>query len=277
LPERCLVRFIDTTVQPGLVYEYRIKVKMANPNYQREDRAIRVAYTKEKELLAEDWKAVTTREGEREVPLQVRVPAETVFYAVDEQPEKKTGAYMAVNDQRTAVQIHRWLDFVRADPNKPETEEPVGDWSIADRLLLHRGEYIGRFKEVGVPYWKSVLETFTLMTHPEDHVRKGTTRLKHEGIPLDFNTGAVLVDFEGTGKRDHLVGGKKVADDEPMEMLVLSAEGKLAVHNGRVDTQDAERKKRYDTWKHWVDEVRRRSDDKKDNRDDIFNKGFKGK
>jgi hypothetical protein len=276
LPEMCLVRFIDVTIQPGFRYEYRIKVKMANPNYQREDRAVLLAYTKEKELVSDEWKVVSSRSPNGEKPIQVRVPAEVLFYAFDDASERKPGTFQPANDQRAAVQIHRWLDFARADPNKPETEEPVGDWSIADRLLVHRGEYVGRFKEVAVPYWRSVLEEFILMVHPEDKARKGQAQpRRHEGVALDFNTGAILVDFEGAGKRDYLVGAKKVNDDEPVEMLILSNEGRLVVHEGKIDAKDEERKTRYERWKSWTDQVRRKGDDIKDARDDLFEKGKK--
>src|SRR5262249_33560162 len=35
VPEYVLVRFFDFTIKPGETYEYRVQVRMANPNYQR--------------------------------------------------------------------------------------------------------------------------------------------------------------------------------------------------------------------------------------------------
>jgi hypothetical protein len=37
IPDYCLLRVIDVTVQPGKVYQYRLRVRMANPNYGRKD------------------------------------------------------------------------------------------------------------------------------------------------------------------------------------------------------------------------------------------------
>jgi hypothetical protein len=37
LPDYCLLRVIDVTVQPGKVYQYRLRVRMANPNYGRKN------------------------------------------------------------------------------------------------------------------------------------------------------------------------------------------------------------------------------------------------
>jgi hypothetical protein len=37
VPDHCLLRVIDVTVQPGKVYPYRLRVRMANPNYGRQD------------------------------------------------------------------------------------------------------------------------------------------------------------------------------------------------------------------------------------------------
>jgi hypothetical protein len=37
VPDYCLVRVIDVTVEPGKVYQYRLRVRMANPNFGRKD------------------------------------------------------------------------------------------------------------------------------------------------------------------------------------------------------------------------------------------------
>ena len=38
LPDYCLLRFPDFTVAPGQTYEYRVRVRMANPNYGKKAR-----------------------------------------------------------------------------------------------------------------------------------------------------------------------------------------------------------------------------------------------
>src|SRR5262249_22471939 len=37
IPDNVLVRFIDTAVEPGATYEYRIKIKMKNPNFKQKN------------------------------------------------------------------------------------------------------------------------------------------------------------------------------------------------------------------------------------------------
>jgi hypothetical protein len=46
-----------------------------------------------------------------------------------------------------------------------------------------------------------------------------------------------------------------------VEMLVLSAEGKLIVRTSMEDSEKPERKERFDAWKDWLDRVRNQSDD----------------
>src|SRR5262249_44762812 len=37
LPDHCLLRVVDLTVRPGEAYQYRLRVRMANPNLGRKD------------------------------------------------------------------------------------------------------------------------------------------------------------------------------------------------------------------------------------------------
>jgi hypothetical protein len=37
LPDHCLIRVLDASVKPGESYQYRIRVRMANPNHGRRD------------------------------------------------------------------------------------------------------------------------------------------------------------------------------------------------------------------------------------------------
>src|SRR5439155_10673091 len=48
-PEKILVRFYDTTVHPGMVYQSRVAVRMANPCYTS-DRAVSKNITQDKEI-----------------------------------------------------------------------------------------------------------------------------------------------------------------------------------------------------------------------------------
>jgi hypothetical protein len=281
-PEQILFRFIDLRVEPGRTYEYQVKIRMANPNYNNKERAVAESLMRDKEILSADWHPVTTKVHGVETPLKVTVSDELQYYAVDEKPEN--ARVPLANDERAALQVHRWLETLRPNPTNPEDETPVGDWTILERLLVHRGEYVGQVVETEVPVFRPTLDAYRLAVHPEDLQRRGgkTFHIKHKGVPVDFETdplydrGSVLVDFEG-GKRTYMVEGKKVVEEEPVEMLVLDADGKLLVHDGRADTDDKTRAERYDAWKKWVEEVKRGEAGSGGRREDrLFQKGGGG-
>jgi hypothetical protein len=244
LAEKCLVRFIDPAVQPGHSYEYRIKVKMINPNYQKPEEV--VAYkslTVPKEIVAKEW---------TDVPGRITVPNDVTYFAVDEKPEKGATPTPA-NSERIAVQIHRWLDYTLTSLSSSQIRLPVGDWSILERLLLHRGEYIGRMVPKKVPTWEATLEDYMLA--------RDTTAKKNE-VPVDFSTRlsrvtppALLVDFQQGGRVQASVGGRNVYDEAQWQMLVLTPDGKLVLRNSREDTDNQDRQDRVKEHRDWVKRV----------------------
>ncbi len=247
-PDKCLVRFVDVDVKPGMVYEYRVKVRMINPNYEDKEKAVSKAITLDPQIEAREWAVV---------PEKVKIPEETLLFAVD---EKRLEIY----PDRVPVQVQRWLDVVQPDPKNSSSEVPVGEWSILEKIMAHRGEYIGETKEVEVPIWVTTMKKFLFALHPDDTPlrKKGIApvvtarRPQHKGIPVSFNTGTLLVDFEG-GKRYYPVGSKPVFDEGPVELLVLSPDGKkLLVHNSRADTDNPERKKHLEEWKSIQEKVK---------------------
>jgi hypothetical protein len=270
VPEQCLFRFIDGTVQLGETYEYRIKVRIANPSYNRPDRAVSREYVSLRELPVPDdnWTVVMTRVHGEEIPLRLTVKDELSYYAVDEAPP---GLVPPANQDSVAVQVHRWIDSVRADPRSEETTVPVGDWSILERSLAHRGEYVGRMQEALVPVWNPSQNGFVFAIHPDDELgqRNGhPVRLKHNGIPVDYLSdpqapspdelpGPLVIDFAGGKRTLALTGdsGKPITEETPIELLVMNPDGKLIVHNSKVDTVDSERKQRHDKWKRWIELV----------------------
>jgi hypothetical protein len=267
-PQECLIRFIDVTIEPGQIYEYQVKIRMANPNYGRDDRAVSRDITTEKEIVSDEWTPVTVRSRSgRPAPLRLAVKDELLYYAVDERGDPRTPVTgPPANQERAAVQVHRWLDEVQVGKDR-ESVVPVGDWSVLERLLVHRGEYVGRVEELEVPVWDSAQDGFSFAIHPDDVVAKRTGRrtIRHKGIPVDFasdplaaerdrSPASVLVDFEG-GKRA-IPGEAKATEEVPVEMLVLTPDGKLLVHTSTADTNDGDRRRRYLTWKERLDEVR---------------------
>src|SRR5262249_21941548 len=154
-PEKCLVRFIDLNVEPDTVYEYRIRIKMANPLYHKKDRAVEVRLTETKELVSA-WAVVDKK---------VSLPAQLFYYAVDEKPGDNKRVERA-NQDRAAMQIHKWLERIE-NPNNKKTEINVGDWCIAERLLVNRGEYVGKIDKVEVPAFDPTMESFVLVVQEE--------------------------------------------------------------------------------------------------------------
>lgn len=261
VPEKCLIRFLDVTVQQGFTYEYRIQIEMANPLHGKSDKSISQELTKEKFLLSE-WVAA---------PQKLTVPYETEYYAVEENRQKSLG--MLVKPDQTWVQIHRWLDWTPVNPlDEKNSQTPVGDWSVAEQILVSRGEYIGRWDEAKVPVWAPKLDDFVFAQPPE--VIKKKKIVQHKGIPVDFNTGALLVDFNG-GKQTMPVkrDGKDLTlrEEGSLEMLVLSPDGKLLVRNSRDDAQNKERQDRFKTWTDWIKAVESGGSGAK-KKDDFFDK-----
>jgi hypothetical protein len=259
LPEHCLFRFLDLAVEPGRAYEYRVQVRMANPAYVRKDLAVSEPITRDREITAGSFTPVTTKVNGKEVPLQVRVEEDTQIYAVNEKPDPLLGAAPG-SDSRTAtpdeapVQIHRWLDTVPLNPNDPNSRDiTVGEWVITERNWVHRGDYIGKLRDTPVPWWDPALDDFTLINQTQARINQ---RIR-KGIPIDFNSEAVLVDFEGSGKTEEQVGDKRIKLDTPLpvEALVLNKDGHLVVHNQVADTEDPQRVKRVGAWKKKLVEI----------------------
>jgi hypothetical protein len=257
VPEYCLVRLIDVTIEPGKIYQYRLQVRMGNPNQGHKDVAS-PGYTKDKELTAGKW---------FEVPQKVVVPPEMQYYAVDQAKAEKD--YKGQNaretpesGRQTVLQIHRWLDHVLY---RDKQVLSVGEWSVAERLLVYRGEYVGRMQKVEVPYWVPEQENYVLAVTPGSKPKIGgldgslatgvEVNFAHE--PID----TLLVDFEGGDMSyqrmaDGKPSGKPIREATPTEVLLLSPEGKLLAHDSLLDTNDEARKKRLEEWRSRIKDVR---------------------
>ena len=234
-PEYCLLRFLDMTVQPGKSYEYRFQIRMANSNFKN---------AKEKEIVSA-WV---------QLPDRVVVPPDFQFYAVDMTKIDKKFRGPPPGKNQVAVQLHRWLENLGA---KSGLKYPVGDWIIAERVLSSRGEYIGGTHEADVPVWDVIDGRFSLARDPARRVK---TRWD---IPFtdDKERAPLLVNFEGG-----TVAYKRVKNTVPLELLVLSPEGKLLVRNSETDAKDAVWKARYADWKRRIDEIKKH--EKQEKRDE---------
>jgi hypothetical protein len=259
VPEYCLVRFCDVNVKPGLTYQYQMKLQLENPNFGKPEKML--AYpdlAKTKEITGEDW-------APKDADLQqttVTFKNESFYYATELDVATLDDKYRRDSklkgDKDVAfVQMHRWLDKVRLNPENAASLYPVGDWTVAD-VPVRRGELIGRTEQVKLPVWFPTREAFDFAVPistaaPKPMVIGAKPTPGPKGIPVAFSTDDLVVDWEG-GKifqnfKMTEKTSKDVKEDAGVEILVMSPDGTLRVHNSRTDLADPQRKQRYDEWK----------------------------
>lgn len=269
-----MIRFLDPTVDSGYSYQYRIRVRMKNPNFGKDDK-VREKSEAKKEFLEGSWVAI---------PDLAVLPPDNHLYAYDPDkylesakvavedvltnvPAGKRGAAIfnmntllhfkeIQNGKQAVVQFQTWMPKVLATGNK---SEPVGTWVLAE-IPVAVGEYIGKRTLVKLPLWSSSLSNYVL--------RELGGGIKIFGIPADsqpkgwavpFKTKLILVDFEG-GKPTEKVGNKTISDTASTELLILRTDGKLMLKNSGRDMADEEREKRNSDWEKWIADVKDRKE-----------------
>jgi hypothetical protein len=234
-PEKALIQITDVTVVPGHTYEYRLKVRMANPNYKQTKSVAYKSLAKEAIIVADNWTTVPP----------VKVPYDTSWYVTNDKPQA----------DHVAVEIHEWVPSIKTDPaDKGElTRAAVASWVIKEKETANLGEYVGKQEKVEVPIWKTEDEAFQLAVNLKTREKK---------LPVDFTVQAgtgepdLLVDFDGGKGARYKVGAETIAEDSSLDLLVLSADGKLRLRDAKEDIDNAERKQRYDDWKKFIQETR---------------------
>ncbi|HEY2909520.1 MAG TPA: hypothetical protein VGI99_04705, partial [Gemmataceae bacterium] len=269
-PYDALVRFIDPAVEPGKTYKYMVQVRMANPNFGKKEEVAFPALAERKEL--EESPLVETP--------TISIPEEYFLYAVDQKPAYKVmhgSAWDTPKEGHTqehvAVQIHRWVD--ETGPSHA-TDKVIGDWCIAERIYIRRGDPVGKPINVEMPVWNSETNRFELGKSAEDAAgQKAAPRPNPKGMAPALpaaggNTGTqvnfavttpppVLVDFNG-GKREIRIllapnqWGPPQRDESASDLLILRADGSLIVRSTRTDSEvdtpsGKERIQRIETWK----------------------------
>lgn len=276
LPGCCLLRFLDLTIKSGHLYEYRVQIRMTNPNYRRPELAISQNLINEAELTG-PWTDVATIVDGQSVPLRVRVPDDTQFYAVDDPPDP-TYQVVTMNDrlranaQRTPVQIHRWVKQALINPNDSRSDIDLGEWTVVQRTLAYRGDFIGSVRDTLIPWFDPKANDFILVD--QKGTRSAPGSLGKRGIPIDFNTHCILVDFEGGAGQTYAGEGQTISYDTPVQMLVMDPHGHLLAHNEKDDTLNDERVKRVETWKTRLQLVMTKGDKKAGSKRDT--KGGRG-
>lgn len=226
-----LVRFIDVDVKPGVTYSYAIRVRLANPNFGKEKDVAFAEVAASKVLPPSGWV---------ETP-KITIPQEYFLYAVDQQLVDDTLQDKADNKKptplkageiasQTTFQIHQWVDR-RNDLVAAAEPYVIGDWVIAEKLAVKRGEPIGKSAVVQVPVWNKLRDTFEVpqVKHPQDKNKKGAPTGAHVSLTVG-DKAPILIDFTG-GKR---LNKSSLLDEETaIDALVLMPDGKLKVFNSR--------------------------------------------
>jgi hypothetical protein len=263
LPDHVLVRVVDVTIEPGKVYEYRLHVRMANPNYKMNAEVLSPSYAVEKELSPEkdrkdsDWYVI---------PTKLAVPPEFYYYAVDQKEldnKENKNSYRGIHyrdtpirDQQTAFQIQRWLEETPIG-GSTASSIAVGEWTVAERVLVWRGEYIGRTERVDVPYWRQKSSRFVLAVAP------GRSRVSGIDVPFSVpGEETILADFEGGAQHyerrtrgDRPETTLKLDENISTEVLLVGADGRVTARNGAYDAEDPDRRERLNTWHGRIREI----------------------
>jgi hypothetical protein len=266
--EHVLLRFTDSDVAPGYSYQYRVQVRMRNPNYKQAGIVSRPDDAKQ-EILVGPW---------AEIQEIKTIPPETFLYAFD--PEKflenvqkfadengKEGRlkrlmeYDDVRDgKRTVVQVQRWTPQIRIDGSGNKTE-PVGTWVVSE-MAVGPGEYIGKRQIVELPLWSAGLANYVLRELSAGvKVAFVDPKNQPKGWPVNFRSETVLVDFEGGHKKYAVAADQTVQDtNAATELLILRPDGKLLVRNSSEDFRDKDRAQRNEDWSAWLARVKQRKD-----------------
>jgi hypothetical protein len=154
------------------------------------------------------------------------------------------------------------MESTTLNPDQARSVVPVGEWVIGD-VPVRPGEYIGRNENVEVPIWFPNKEGFAFAV-PIGPAKVGMGPVKPlqvKGIPVNFITDDLLVDYEG-GRISQTFRlsdktSKDVTETANVELLVMTPDGKLRVKNSRQDMIDKDRETRSNEWDRWREEVRK--------------------
>lgn len=270
-PDDCMIRVMDFTVESGKTYQYRMRVKLRNPNYMRSDVA-QESYAKEEELRpdTDSW---------RELP-PVDSPLEQFMYAA--LPVVNEGLAPDSDRNKAFMEIHHWVEKTVVGGGDVD----VGEWVVVGRHKVSRGDYIGRDTLVqGVPTWNRSIHASDFLHDQSTQAsakasgepsvmvnlvaRRGTT-------PVQF----ILADFEGpyflherVERKDGRTGTTRIEDpkrpslnskqdpDTWSESLILTTDGRLLARNSARTDIDPERKERLKAYDARVSQVKKDIED----------------
>ncbi|MFT3879528.1 MAG: hypothetical protein QM703_07705 [Gemmatales bacterium] len=173
-------------------------------------------------------------------------------------PAKRERAKGSTDDRekdKVPVQLHKWLGKIETEVGSDRDNAIVGDWWI-ERLLIGRGEYIGRSPTLTGPAGESNLVQWVSSAFDAAAQKIGGD-VQKKTRSIDLTTPSILVDFQGGAyqsfRSDVAKSNKK--DDVPAEILVLDPDGRMYARQVSDYRNDEGRKKRFDHWKSWLEKL----------------------
>jgi hypothetical protein len=270
-PDHIYVRVYDADVKDGLIHEYRMRVKLKNPNYGKKDVVSKPSDADMEELppLDEHWYVF---------PQKVSVPPGGYHFVVDPTPPGKAAYPLPpLKDGQAVIQFQRWYEYL--DINE-KLREPVGDW-VQSELLATRGQYVGGKPTPGMtptqsanflafsplPFWSSIENAFVLREIPGEKTPKG--KEPRRGALLEPVRPKALLTVEVSGGKVNprippnpgqaTNRGVRTEDEAAAEVLFMYPDGTLELRTSAKDKADADRKDREEKFKKWVKETEERN------------------
>ncbi|MCE9565261.1 MAG: hypothetical protein K8U57_24780 [Planctomycetes bacterium] len=248
--EQLLLRFVDVDVKPGYTYEYKVRLRMINPNLGMTKEVAIPAYANVKEIYS-PWAQIKD---------SITVPTESFLFSIDPSTfrkkieeeyskEKELRERLQAKDNQVVVEMCSWLEQVRTDAGG--NREPVGAWVVAD-MPVGRGEYVGRKQYIKLPLWSSKDNQYVLREVADKTIVGKKDIALPRGWLVDFTTKSVLVDFEGGKVITKNANGKIATEEVATEMLIVRPDGKLLVKSSLVDEADENRRKIVGDWDKWI-------------------------
>jgi hypothetical protein len=270
-PDYIYVRAYDADVKDGLIHEYRMRVKLKNPNYGKGDAVSKKSDADLEELppMEEHWYVF---------PQKVSVPRGGYHFVVDPTPPGKAAYPLPpVKEGQAVIQFQRWYEYL--DINE-RLREPVGDW-VQSELIATRGQYVGGKPIPGMtpsqaanflafsplPFWSSVENAFTLREIAGEKTPKG--KEPRRGVLLEPLRPKALLAVEVSGGKVNprippnpgqaTNRSVRTEDEAATEVLFMYPDGTLELRTSAKDKADADRKEREEKFKKWVKETEERN------------------
>ncbi|MFQ3592722.1 MAG: hypothetical protein SNJ82_05955 [Gemmataceae bacterium] len=201
------------------------------------------------------------------IPIKVHLEPELFFYAVDQKAIEQAdnprvryeGPYARseIRSNMLVMQSHLWLRNTKLSNG---ADVIVGEWTMAERFPVFRGEYVGRTERVKVPVWSYTRESFQF---PKDHKKLDGIEVhfgykapgpQPEPILVDFQRGNTTYDYI-TNRSEEKIESAKVSDNSNANALILNPDGRLVLLEGGNDLEDKERTERVNAIRARIKEV----------------------